>query len=147
MILGEPATGESFSTDSEAAANLLLKAVTPEAGSGAGPAERALSRLAELSADLRAAAIVSEGGEVLASTGPGGGWADQAKELIDAATNAIEGKPDRVHVGTLDGEVFAVPGEGRWCVAITERFTLGSLVIFDMRMILRELDRELAEVS
>ena len=110
-------------------------------------AERALTRLAELSADLRAAAIVDSACRVLASSGPGEGWAEQAGELIAAAREAGGDDFDRVHLGTLDGEVFAVPDGELICIAITERFTLGSLVIFDMRMILRDLARELGEAT
>lgn len=108
-------------------------------------AERALSRLAELAVDLRAAAIIDADGSVLATTGPGDDWAEQSHLLIGAARDAVGGVAERVHVGTTEGEVFAVPEHGRWCIAITERFTLASLVIFDLRVILREMAHELGE--
>jgi photosystem II stability/assembly factor-like uncharacterized protein len=108
-------------------------------------AERALARLAELAVDLRAAAILGDDGTVLATTGPGNEWAEQSLELIGSARDAVGGVVDRLHIGTTDGEVFALPEHGRWCVAITERFTLASLLIFDLRVVLREMARELGE--
>jgi hypothetical protein len=45
-------------------------------------------------------------------------------------------------VATEDGEAFAVRLEELAMVAVTERFTLASLVIFDMRAVLRDLVRK-----
>lgn len=98
--------------------------------------------------DLRAAAILDADGSVLATTGPGDDdWAEQSHLLIGAARDAVGGVAERIHVGTTEGEVFAIPEHGRWCVAITERFPLASLVIFDLRVILRELSHELGEAT
>jgi hypothetical protein len=108
-------------------------------------AERALARLTELAVDLRAAAILESDGTMLATTGPGDEWAEQSHLLIGAARDAVGGVIDRLHVGTTEGEIFAVPEHERWCVAITERFTLASLLIFDLRVVLREMARELGE--
>ena len=48
-------------------------------------------------------------------------------------------RAESVHVGTEDGEVFAVRHGELAMVAVSERFTLASLMLFDMRMALREL--------
>jgi hypothetical protein len=47
-------------------------------------------------------------------------------------------------VATEDGEAFAVRHEDLAMVAVAERFTLASLMIFDMRAVLRDLVREMA---
>ena len=109
-------------------------------GPGPGPREAgaAVARMAEMSPDLRSCAVLDgEGGE-LASSG-GSGWADAAAGLL-AAADAAGGEPvTGVHVATEDGEAFAVRESGLAMVAVTERFTLASLVLFDMRTLLRDL--------
>jgi hypothetical protein len=42
-------------------------------------------------------------------------------------------------VATGEGEVFAVRDDELAVVAVTERFVLASLTIFDMRAVLRDL--------
>ena len=42
-------------------------------------------------------------------------------------------------MATEEGEVFAVRHEGLGAVAVADRFTLASLMIFDMRAVLRDL--------
>ena len=60
-----------------------------------------------------------------------------------AADAAGDEPAGHVHVATEDGEAFAVRHEGCAMVAVTERFTLASLMIFDMRAVLRDLVREM----
>ena len=45
-------------------------------------------------------------------------------------------------MATEDGEAFAVRQGELAMVAVAERFTLASLMIFDMRAVLRDLVRE-----
>jgi predicted regulator of Ras-like GTPase activity (Roadblock/LC7/MglB family) len=102
-------------------------------------AERALGYLREMSPDLRGAAILAGDGKVLASSGETAAWGEAAAELLRVA-DAAGGEPvEQVHVGTDDGEVFAVRSGGLAAVAVTERFTLASLMLFDMRTVLRDL--------
>ncbi len=56
-----------------------------------------------------------------------------------AADAAGDQAASHVHVATEDGEAFAVRHEGLVMVAVAERFTLASLMIFDMRAVLRDL--------
>jgi hypothetical protein len=107
-------------------------------------AEAAVGRLREMSADLRGCALVGPGGEVLAATGEPDRWAEPATELLSAADAAGDEPATHVHVATEDGEAFAVRQEDLAMVAATERFTLASLMIFDMRAVLRDLVRETA---
>jgi hypothetical protein len=76
---------------------------------------------------------------VLAATGAPDGWGSAANELLSAADSAGDEPAGHVHVATEDGEAFAVRHDDLAMVAVTERFTLASLVIFDMRAVLRDL--------
>jgi hypothetical protein len=102
-------------------------------------AEHALAFLTEMSIDLRGAAILDGGGKVLAASGNLESWGKGATRLLEIA-DSCEGAPvSQVHVATEQGEVFAVRGEGLLAVAVTERFTLASLMAYDMRSVLRDL--------
>lgn len=103
-------------------------------------AEAALAFLAEMSPDLRGAAILGPKGEALAATeGEPERWREDAAALFAAADGA-EGVPvEQVHIATEQGEVFAIRNAGLAAVAVTERFALASLLLFDMRSMLREL--------
>lgn len=103
-------------------------------------AEAALAFLTEMSPDLRGAAILGPGGEVLAATGEEPGrWGEDAAVLLAAADGAEEVPVEQVHIATEQGEVFAVRNAGLAAVAVTERFALASLMLFDMRSTLRQL--------
>jgi hypothetical protein len=57
-----------------------------------------------------------------------------------AAADAAGAEPvAHAHVATGDGEAFCVREAGLVAVAVAERFTLASLMLFDMRTALREL--------
>jgi hypothetical protein len=77
-------------------------------------AEAAVARMREMSADLRGCAV------------------------LDADLAGGE-RAESLHVGTEDGEVFAVHHGDLAMVAVSERFTLASLMLFDMRTVLREM--------
>jgi hypothetical protein len=47
-------------------------------------------------------------------------------------------------VATENGEAFVLRHEGLAIVAVADRFTLASLMFFDMRAVLRDLIREAA---
>ncbi len=105
-------------------------------------AEAAVGRLREMSADLRGCALLGPDGGVLAATGSPDRWRSAGAELLSAADSAGGEPADHVHVATEDGEVFAVREEGLAMVAVAERFTLASLMVFDMRAVVRDLARE-----
>jgi predicted regulator of Ras-like GTPase activity (Roadblock/LC7/MglB family) len=116
----------------------------PDAAATALPsgesAEAALEFLSEMSPDLRGAAILGPEGEVLAATGEEPErWREDAAALF-AAADAAEGIPvEQVHIATEQGEVFAIRNAGLAAVAVTERFALASLLLFDLRSTLRQL--------
>ncbi|HEX8051329.1 MAG TPA: hypothetical protein VF504_07645 [Solirubrobacterales bacterium] len=103
-------------------------------------AEAALAFLTEMSPDLRGAAILGAEGEVLAATGEEPErWAEDAAALF-AVADAAEGVAvEQVHIATEQGEVFAIRNGGLAAVSVTDRFALASLMLFDMRSLLREL--------
>jgi hypothetical protein len=104
-----------------------------------GAAAGALAYLAELSLDLRGAAILDGTGAVLAASGSPERWREDAAALFDVA-DRVDGEPvEQVHVGTEQGEVFALRHAGLAAVAVTERFALASLTFFDLRATLRDL--------
>ena len=116
----------------------------PDAAATAPPsgesAAAALEFLAEMSPDLRGAAILGPGGEVLAATaGEPGRWGEDAAALFAAADGAEEAPVEQVHIATEQGEVFAIRNAGLAAISVTDRFALASLMLFDMRSMLREL--------
>jgi predicted regulator of Ras-like GTPase activity (Roadblock/LC7/MglB family) len=116
--------------DEQASATILAEA-----------AEGALAYLTEMSPDLRGAAILAADGAVLAADGEPERWGRDVATLFDVADRA-EGEPvEQIHIGTEQGEVFALRHAGLAAVAVTERFALASLTFFDMRALLRDLAR------
>jgi predicted regulator of Ras-like GTPase activity (Roadblock/LC7/MglB family) len=108
-------------------------AVAGEAAAGA------LAHLTEMSPDLRGGAILAGDGAVLAASGHADRWREDVATLFEVADRAGEGPVEQLHVGTEQGEVFALRHEGLAAVAVTDRFALASLLFFDMRSILRDL--------
>jgi hypothetical protein len=104
-------------------------------------AQAAIARLNEMSPDLRGCAVLDAAGEALAASGDPERWATAGAALLAAADAAGEQPASHAHVATEDGEAFAVRHEGLAVVAVAERFTLASLMIFDMRAVLRDLAR------
>ncbi|HET8815647.1 MAG TPA: hypothetical protein VFM51_11935 [Solirubrobacterales bacterium] len=118
----------------------------PDAAAAAAPSEQsaraALEYLAEMSPDLRGAAVLGSEGEVLAATvGEPERWREDAAALFAAADAAEEVPVEQVHIATEQGEVFAIRNAGLAAVAVTDRFALASLMLFDLRSMLRELAR------
>ncbi len=101
-------------------------------------AEGALAYLTEMSPDLRGAAIFTGTGVVLAANGDANRWREDVATLFEVADRG--GEPvEQVHIGTEQGEVFALRHAGLAAVAVTDRFALASLSFFDMRAVLRDL--------
>ena len=100
-----------------------------------------MARLAAMSADLLGCVILAADGSALAASGDLGDWADAGRGMLEAA-DAAAGQPvTHAHVGTEDGEAFAVRLDGFALVAAAERFALAGLMLFDIRAVLRDLAR------
>jgi hypothetical protein len=108
-------------------------------GPGADAATAAVVRMRDMSAEVRGCAVLGPGGEALAASGDRDRWQEAAAVLLGAADLAGEGPADSLHVATEDGEVFAVRHGELAMVAVSERFALASLMLFDMRTVLRDL--------
>jgi hypothetical protein len=102
-------------------------------------AERAVSRLREMSADLRECAILNPSGELLAASSEGS-WEACAAALWEAASESPGPPPVQVHVAIEEGEVFAARTPAGVAVAVADRFALGSLMFCDLRAALRGLE-------
>jgi hypothetical protein len=94
-----------------------------------------------MSADLRGCAVLDGTGRCLAASGDPKAWASAGGALLAAADAAGRQAASHVHVGTEDGEAFGVRHEGLAMVAVADRFALASLMVFDMRSVLRDLAR------
>lgn len=106
-------------------------------------AELLLDRLAELSTDLRAAAMFGPAGEQLAATDDAVDWGERAQALWAAADESAPAPAEAIHIGSEAGEVFAVRAGSASIVATSERFALASLMFCDLRAVLRDLEAEL----
>lgn len=128
------------------------KAATPPGPEGParprGPSAAArsvLDTLAGLEPELKAAAVISADGEVLASTSEDDSFGRSAVEFADAVASAGSGELDSSHVASDQAEVFMVRDSGFSLVAVTARFVLASLTSFDIRMALRDLAGEVGD--
>jgi hypothetical protein len=110
----------------------------------AADAAVAVARLEALSDELRGCAILGPGGAALAASGDLATWGGAAHGLLEAADRAAAEPISHAHVGTEEGEVFAVRQGDFAIVAAVERFALAGLMLFDMRAVLRDLIRETA---
>jgi hypothetical protein len=108
--------------------------------------ELALAYLGELSTDIRAAAVLDSAGAVAAQTGFDEREPDAVRglvgDLFDGAARAAGGDhaPDQVEVALPEGVVFAVRERGWTLAVVAGRFALSSLMFFDLRMVIRDLD-------
>ena len=102
-------------------------------------ADAAVARLREMSVDLRGCALLDRDDSALAATGQLERWSQAGAGFLAAADAAADREADHVHVATEEGEVFAVRHGDLAMVAVAERFTLASLMILDMRAVLRDL--------
>jgi len=112
-----------------------------DAAVSADSAAGALAYLTEMSPDLRGGAILDSEGAVLAASGRPERWREDAAALLAAADGAGDEPVEQLHVATEQGEVFATRHGGLTALAVTDRFALASLLLFDMRAILHDLAR------
>jgi predicted regulator of Ras-like GTPase activity (Roadblock/LC7/MglB family) len=101
--------------------------------------EQALAFLAEMSPDLRGAAILDPEGAVIAASGRPDRWREDAATLLVLADRAGGEAVEQIHIATQQGEVFVLRHGGLAAIVVTERFALASLMFFDMRSVLRDL--------
>jgi hypothetical protein len=112
----------------------------PDSGAAALTDPRqAVAYLEEISPEMRGCSILDGSCEVLASTGEDADWQAACRQLLEDADSTAGEPVNHLHIATGDGEVFGVRHEGLVAVAVTERFVLASLMLFDLRTVLRDL--------
>ena len=107
--------------------------------------ELALQYLGELSTDIRASVVVSADGRTAAASKPGEPG-DRLRELTGrlfaSADAADQDVVTQVEASTGDGAVYAVRDE-HWTIGVvTGRFALSSLMFYDLRSVLGDLEGE-----
>jgi predicted regulator of Ras-like GTPase activity (Roadblock/LC7/MglB family) len=110
--------------------------------------ERAAESLRELSADVRAAVLLDAAGSLVGASGEADGDARALGELarrlfeeVDRATRDWDTEPpEQVEVQVPGGAVFG-SRTPRWTlVAVAKRGALSSLMLYDLRAVLGELE-------
>jgi predicted regulator of Ras-like GTPase activity (Roadblock/LC7/MglB family) len=105
--------------------------------------ELALDYLGQLSTDIKASAVVSADGRTAAASRSGEAG-DRLRELTTQLFERADAADDQVvtqvEVSTGGGAVYAVRDE-RWTISVvTGRFALSSLMFYDLRTVLGDLE-------
>jgi predicted regulator of Ras-like GTPase activity (Roadblock/LC7/MglB family) len=105
--------------------------------------ELALDYLDQLSTDIKASVVVSADGRTAAASKPGEAG-DQLRvltqQLFEQADSGDSQVVTQVEVSTGVGTVFAVRDE-RWMIGVVAgRFALSSLMFYDLRSVLGDLE-------
>ena len=107
----------------------------------------ALQYLGELSTDIKASVLLAEDGRIAAAGEPaktGDQLRDLTLELFAKADAADDQPVTQVEVSTGTGAVYALR-EGSWTIAVvTGRFALSSLMFYDLRTVLGDLEAKAA---
>jgi hypothetical protein len=109
------------------------------------PPERTPDRLCELSSDARAAVLLDAAGALAGCTEPDRERAERmgalARELFEAVDSAAAPAPaEQVEAQVPGGAVFA-SRTPRWTLAVVaRRAALSSLMLYDLRAVLEELE-------
>jgi predicted regulator of Ras-like GTPase activity (Roadblock/LC7/MglB family) len=103
----------------------------------------ALRYLGELSTDIKASVVVSADGRSAATSRPGEPGDELRRltqQLFEHADQADAQPVSQIEVSTGNGAVYAVRDE-RWIVSVvTGRFALPSLMFYDLRSVLGDLE-------
>ena len=125
----------------------LTTAIVATVSAPALTPELALQYLGELSTDIKASVVVSADGRTAATSRPGepGDRLRQlTQELFEHADAADPQVVTQVEVSTGTGAVYAVRDE-RWTIGVvTGRFALPSLMFYDLRLVLGDLEGKTA---
>jgi predicted regulator of Ras-like GTPase activity (Roadblock/LC7/MglB family) len=105
--------------------------------------ELALQYLGELSTDIKASVVISADGRTAAASRPGEAG-DRLRvltqELFEHGDAADSEVVTQIEVSTGEGIVFAVRDE-RWLIGVVAgRFALSSLMFYDLRRVLDDLE-------
>lgn len=107
-------------------------------------AKTAPARLVELSEDVRAAVLVDSAGALIAASDPDAArarkLADLTRKLVEAADAAAPEPTEQIEARLEDGAVFAVRTVRHVLACVTRRLALPSLVLYDLRQAMQELE-------
>ncbi|MBA3421756.1 MAG: hypothetical protein H0U12_07675 [Thermoleophilaceae bacterium] len=107
--------------------------------------ELALRHLGELSSDLRASVLLDADGELAAGDPEDRELADDLRELLlellESADAADGEAVAEVEVTGPTGAVFVARARYFTLAVVTNRFALSSLIRYDLRRVLADLDR------
>lgn len=113
-------------------------------GSGVLTSAAALRRLTELTPEVRAAILLEGDGSLAAAEPRTGELGARLRELtlalLDGADAARGERPTEVEVTTPAGAVYVVRGEHATLGVVAGRLVLSSLMRFDLRRLLTELE-------
>jgi predicted regulator of Ras-like GTPase activity (Roadblock/LC7/MglB family) len=127
-----------FAADTAAIVATVSAPLTPEL---------ALQYLGELSTDIKASVVASSDGRTAAASRPddaGDQLRDLTRQLFECADVADDRPVTQVEVSTGDGAVYAVRDE-HWTIGVvTGRFALSSLMFYDLRSVLGDLEGKTA---
>ena len=102
--------------------------------------ELALEYLGQLSTDIKASVVVSADGRTAAASQPGDRLRELTQQLFERADAADDQVVTQIEVSTGGGAVYAVRDE-RWTIGVvTGRFALSSLMFYDLRAVLSDLE-------
>lgn len=101
------------------------------------------ARLMELNPDTRAAVLLDGSGELAASSDPdrAEALAEAARELWRAVDRATDEPPFELEAQVVRGAVFTLRKVGWTLVVVARRSALSSLMLYDLRVVLGELER------
>jgi hypothetical protein len=123
-----------------------MEVFSPSVGSPVLTPATALRRLTELTPEVRAAVVLDGEGSLAAAEPRAGDLGDRLRdltfELLEAADAAGGERPAEVEVTTLAGAVYVVRGQRTTVAVVAGRLALSSLMRFDLRRFLVELERE-----
>lgn len=105
--------------------------------------ELALRYLGELSTDVQASVLLAADGSMAAASEDGEAGrklAELAHELFERADLADDQEVTQVEVSTGEGAVYAVREEHWTAAVVTGRFALPSLMFYDLRTVLGDLE-------
>jgi hypothetical protein len=121
-------------------------AIVPTVAAALTP-ELALDYLGELSTDIKASVVAASDGRTAAASKPGEAGdrlRELTQQLFEHADAADERPVTQIEISTGDGGVYAVRDE-RWTVSVvTGRFALSSLMFYDLRSVLGDLEGKAA---
>jgi hypothetical protein len=107
--------------------------------------QSAAERACELARDARAAVVLDSGGELAGSSEQdeerSRALADLAKDLVEAVDAAAPGeKPEQLEAQVDGGAVYLVRRPDWTLAAVARRQALSSLMFYDLRSVLSELE-------